>query len=183
MIIGIKNSIFVYVDIRARTAWDNLSINSLAIMFSFPIMLLATFAFTLSMVNATLDERDVIELSNYTSSKSLKVVIEYPKSNQTVVENNNLYFRLLFVDPNTDKLQRHVDYDFVILDDEREIYRLSNESGMPLFPMHSSSGIGVVPNPLLSVEKGQITIKVIVFGISFIPIIPEHVQFHPFVMS
>lgn len=49
------------------------------------------------------------------------------------------------------------------------------------FPVHSGNGIGIIPIPS-NVDKGEITVKVIVDGISFTPITREEVQFR-FVMS
>lgn len=148
------------------------------------VLLIVSFvaiASIVSMVNASMSSNGIIELSNYTNGKRLKVVVEYTNNISSNIENNNSYFRLLFFNPETDRLERHIDYDLVISDKDREIFQLSNELGHPLFPVHSSNGIGMIPIPS-NVDKGEITVKVIVDGISFTPIAREEVQFR-FVMS
>jgi hypothetical protein len=101
----------------------------------------------------------------------LRVDVEYINTEKT-----NPYFRVLFLYPESDRLERHIDYDFVILDNHKKIFQLSNASGHPLFPVHSSSGIGVIPIPP-DFGKGVFTIEVIIDGISFIPVEREEVQF------
>lgn len=83
---------------------------------------------------------------------------------------------MLFFNPETKSLERHIDYDLVIFNKDQNIFQLSNESGHPLFLVHLSNGIGVIPIAS-SIVKGEITFKIIIDGISFTPIEREEVQF------
>ena len=73
-------------------------------------------------------------------------------------------------------MERHIDYGLVIFNKDQNIFQLSNESGQPLFPVHLSNGIGVIPIAS-GIVKGEITFKIIVDGMSFTPIEREVVQF------
>ena len=132
--------------------------------------------FNFSVIYASANNSDTVKVSNYTNNKSLKIILEYSNNNSSDIGNSNLQFRLLFMDPENDMLKRHIDYDFAIFKIDKEIYRYSNQSGQPLFPMHSSNGIAFIPISS-EFEKGEYTVKVFVEGISFIPIPIEAAQF------
>jgi hypothetical protein len=66
------------------------------------------------MTNATMASDGIIELSNNTKNKRLKIIMEYSNNISTKIENNNSYFRLLFLNPETDRLERKDDNDTVI---------------------------------------------------------------------
>lgn len=117
------------------------------------------------------------KLRNSSSGESLDVVLEYSDNSTSNIKNSNLQFRILFINAQTDKIERHIDYDFVILDKQKEIYRFSNQTGQSLYPLHSSNGIAFIPI-FTEFQKGEYEARVIINGISFNPILPEHVQFH-----
>ncbi|MDR4489770.1 MAG: hypothetical protein R2685_02555 [Candidatus Nitrosocosmicus sp.] len=138
-------------------------------------LLLSISTLTFYSVDASMENNYTKEFVNYTSSKNLKVTVEWKNTNFTNDEKTIEYFRIQFINPENNKLQNHIDYDFAISEKGKEIFRLSNQSGQPLFPMHSSNGIGVIP--IYEFDKGKYLIKVEVEGISFIPIDKEQVDF------
>jgi hypothetical protein len=72
----------------------------------------------------------------------------------------------------------HVDHNFLILKNGRDVFQLSNETGQPQILLHSSDGqIGV---PVLNnhdLPNGKYTIKIPIYGILFNPIKPEISEF------
>lgn len=87
-------------------------------------------------------------------------------------------FRIAFIEPKKNILQRHIDFDFTISKEDREIFRLSNMSGQPHIPVHSSRGWEIVPVVLEGFTKsGEYVFKIVVQGISFYPIEPEEAEF------
>lgn len=133
----------------------------------------AAFVSIIPQVNASMNSTTTTTtLSNHTNGNSLRVDVEYINTDKT-----NPYFKVLFFNPESDRLERHIDYDFIIImNNQKKIFQLSNASGHPMFPVHSSNGIGVIPIPH-DVGKGEFTIEVIIDGISFVPVEREEVQF------
>ncbi|MEM3095009.1 MAG: hypothetical protein QXX64_05165, partial [Nitrososphaera sp.] len=55
---------------------------------------------------------------------------------------DGVLFKVIFYDSDTGKIQRHIDFDFSIENEEGEVYRASKSYHLPL---HTNSGIMVVP--------------------------------------
>jgi hypothetical protein len=74
----------------------------------------------------------------------------------------------------TDTVQVHIDYDFIILEDNNtEVFKASQQIGQPL--LHTAEGIVTI---LFTLEEvGNYTIKVPVMGINFIPLTTEYADF------
>jgi hypothetical protein len=104
-----------------------------------------------------------------TSGRSLQVLIE-----PTWVEGKESTIRVTFYEPNSTKIQRHVDFDVVIMDKDRnEIFSAANES-YTQSALHSNRGVAIIPYTFP--EVGSFTIKVIIYGINFIPSRTEFVE-------
>ena len=89
-----------------------------------------------------------------------------------------MHFRIGFLQPNTDELQWHEDFNFIVLKDGKEVFRASNQTGQPNIPLHSIPGTMDIPLFTYNFQKsGEYTIKIPVFGILFNPIIPEEAEF------
>ena len=89
-----------------------------------------------------------------------------------------MHFRVGFLQPNTNEVQRHVDFNFIIVKNGKEVFRASNQTGQPHIPLHSIPGTMDIPLFTYDFEKtGESTIKIPVFGILFNPIIPEEAKF------
>jgi hypothetical protein len=87
-----------------------------------------------------------------------------------------MHFRVGFLQPNS--LQRHVDFNFIILKDGKEVFSASNQTGQPHIPLHSIPGTMDIPLFTYDFQKtGEYTIKIPIFGILFNPIIPEEAEF------
>jgi len=109
--------------------------------------------------------------TNTTSGNSLDVRIE-PFSETTVK------FDISFFKPNTSSLQQHVDFDLLILKDNKTVFKAINQTGQPTVPLHATDGY--MPIPVLNykfIEKGKYLIKIPVYGILFNPIRPETAEF------
>jgi hypothetical protein len=79
-----------------------------------------------------------------------------------------------FLQKGTDTVQVHIDYDFIILEDNNiEVFKASQQTGQPL--LHTAEGIVTIPFTLE--EAGNYTIKVSVMGINFIPMATEYADF------
>lgn len=151
--------------------WKKLFLTILVLILVFIFVYIPTYALD--------DNRTNFEIRNSTDGRSLDIVLEYSDDKISNINNSYMQFRILFIDPKNDKLQRHIDYDFVIFDinKDKEIYRLSNQSGHPLFPIHSNNGIGFIP-VFSNLEEREYIINIIIHGITFNPIKPELAQFN-----
>ena len=56
-----------------------------------------------------------------------------------------IHFKVGFLQPNTNELQRHVDFNFIIIKDGKEVFRASNQTGQPNIPLHSIPGTMDIP--------------------------------------
>lgn len=119
-----------------------------------------------------------IVFSRSTNTSSLEIIFE--SLNHTLLDGEGYseHFRIAFIDPKKDILQRYIDFDFTISREDREIFRLSNMSGQPYFPIHSSRGWEIVPVVLDdSARSGEYIFKIIIQGILFHPIAHEESEF------
>jgi hypothetical protein len=82
---------------------------------------------------------------------------------------NDTQFMITFLQPSTQSVQVHVDYDFAITKMNSEVFRASSETGQPL--LHTAEGIVKIPYKFD--QGGQYSIQISVMGINFIPIKPE----------
>lgn len=113
-------------------------------------------------------------IRSLTNASSLEVLL-VPLSN---VSREEMHFRVGFLQPNTNQLQRHVDFNFIIIKDGKEVFRASNQTGQSQIPLHSILGTMDIPLFTYDFQKtGEYTIKIPVFGILFNPIMPEEAEF------
>jgi hypothetical protein len=83
-------------------------------------------------------------------------------------------YKVTFLQKGTDTVQVHIDYDFIILEDNNiEVFKASQQTDQPL--LHTAEGIVTIPFTLE--EAGNYTIKVSVMGINFIPMATEYADF------
>ena len=69
------------------------------------------------------------ELSESTSGGSLDVNIT---SFEVINKDKEVKFKINFLEPNTDKIQVHVDYDFQVLQNGKEIFSAAKQINQPL---------------------------------------------------
>ena len=82
-------------------------------------------------------------------------------------------FKISFFQPSSQTIQVHIDYDVVIKQSNKEIFRASALTGQPL--LHTAEGVVTIPfkfnNP------GNYSLEVSVMGINFVPIRTEYASF------
>ena len=86
-----------------------------------------------------------------TSKGTLDIRLE-----QTWNENGSVIFKVSFLNPDTDTLHEHQDYDFRILKDENEVFSAARQTGQNL--IHNVEGTITVPYTFQ--ENGDYTIQV-----------------------
>ena len=82
-------------------------------------------------------------------------------------------FKISFFQLSSETIQVHIDYDVVIKQSNKEIFRASALTGQPL--LHTAEGVVTIPfkfnNP------GNYSLEVSVMGINFVPIRTEYASF------
>lgn len=105
-----------------------------------------------------------------TTGGSLDVNITSP---EVINKDKEVKFKINFFEPTTDKIQVHVDYDFQVLDNGKEIFSAAKQINQPL--LHTAEGSVTIP--FMFSSSGVYSIKIPVLGINFIPINPEYAEF------
>jgi cell wall-associated NlpC family hydrolase len=91
-----------------------------------------------------------------------------------VTKNVDTQFMITFLQPSTQSVQVHVDYDFAISKMNKEVFRASSKTGQPL--LHTAEGIVKIPYKFD--QEGQYSLQISVMGINFIPIKTEQAVFN-----
>lgn len=90
-----------------------------------------------------------------------------------ITKNEDSQFMITFLQPSSQTIQVHVDYDFAITNDNNEVFRASTITGQPL--LHTAEG--TVKIPYKFTQDGEYSLQVSVMGINFIPIRTEQALF------
>jgi len=90
-----------------------------------------------------------------------------------VTQNGNSQFKITFLQPSSQTVQVHVDYDFSISKMNSEVFRASSSTGQPL--LHTAEGIVSIPYKFS--QEGEYSVQVSVMGINFIPLKTEEALF------
>ena len=90
-----------------------------------------------------------------------------------VTKNVDTQFMVTFLQPSTQSVQVHVDYDLAISKMNSEVFRASSKTGQPL--LHTAEGIVKIPYKFD--QGGQYSVQISVMGINFIPIKTEQALF------
>ena len=98
-----------------------------------------------------------------TSKGTLDVRVE-----PTWNDNGNATFRVSFLNPGTDTLHEHQDYDFRILKDGTEVFSAARQTGQAL--IHNVPGTITVPYTFQ--ENGDYTVQIYLAGTGIAPTIP-----------
>jgi hypothetical protein len=86
-----------------------------------------------------------------------------------ISKNEDSQFMITFLQPSSQTVQVHVDYDFAITNNDSEVFRASTKTGQPL--LHTAEGIVKIPYKFD--QGGEYSLQVTVMGINFIPIKTE----------
>jgi len=90
-----------------------------------------------------------------------------------VTKNVGTQFMITFLQPSTQSVQVHVDYDLAISKMNSEVFRASSKTGQQL--LHTAEGIVKIPYKFD--QGGQYSVQISVMGINFIPIKTEQALF------
>ena len=90
-----------------------------------------------------------------------------------ISKNVDSQFMITFLQPSSQTVQVHVDYDFAITNNDSEVFRASTKTGQPL--LHTAEGIVKIPYKFD--QGGEYSLQVSVMGINFIPIKTEQALF------
>jgi hypothetical protein len=111
-------------------------------------------------------------LTKATSGGSLKVQIE--PTPKVLKANTPTKFKITF-DKTPGSVQPHVDYDFLITNNGKNVFSASSSTGQTGTPLHTAEGIVTIPYEFKT--PGVYTLTVKVYGILFNPIKPESADF------
>jgi cell wall-associated NlpC family hydrolase len=125
--------------------------------------------------NSTLISKPVQITSSNTkaSTNGTSVDIDLQIKPFPVTKNVDTQFMITFLQPSTQSVQVHVDYDFAISKMNSEVFRASSKTGQPL--LHTAEGIVKIPYKFD--QEGQYSLQISVMGINFIPIKTEQALF------
>jgi cell wall-associated NlpC family hydrolase len=129
---------------------------------------------TSSATNTTLPKTIQItsaDTKGATDGKSLDIDLQIQPF--PVTQSENSQFKITFLQPSSQTVQVHVDYDFSISKMNSEVFRASSSTGQPL--LHTAEGIVSIPYKFS--QEGEYSVQVSVMGINFIPIKTEQALF------
>jgi uncharacterized protein (UPF0333 family) len=129
---------------------------------------------TSSATNATLSKTIQItsaDTKEATDGKSVDIDLQIQPF--PVTQSGNSQFKITFLQPSSQTVQVHVDYDLSISKMNSEVFRASSSTGQPL--LHTAEGIVSIPYKFS--QEGQYSVQVSVMGINFIPIKTEQALF------
>jgi hypothetical protein len=124
--------------------------------------------------NATLSKNTQItsaDTKEATDGKSLDIDLQVQPF--PVTQSGNSQFKITFLQPSSQTVQVHVDYDLSISKMNSEVFRASSSTGQPL--LHTAEGIVTIPYKFS--QGGEYSVQVSVMGINFIPIKTEQALF------
>ncbi|MFZ0315609.1 MAG: hypothetical protein WAL23_01570 [Nitrososphaeraceae archaeon] len=129
---------------------------------------------TSSAANATLSKTIQItsaDTKGATNGKSVDIDLQIQPF--AVTQSENTQFKITFLQPSSQTVQVHVDYDFSISKMNSEVFRASSSTGQPL--LHTAEGIVSIPYKFS--QEGEYSVQVSVMGINFIPLKTEQALF------
>ena len=128
----------------------------------------------LNATNATLSKTIQIasaDTKEVTDGKSLDIDLQIQPF--PVTQSGDSQFKITFLQPSSQTVQVHVDYDFSISKMNSEVFRASSSTGQPL--LHTAEGIVSIPYKFS--QEGEYSLQVSVMGINFIPLKTEQALF------
>jgi hypothetical protein len=111
------------------------------------------------------------EMRAATSGGTVEVLLE--PSPLPIEDKESMSFKLTFLQPGTDIVQPHVDYDFVIEKDDKQVFSAAAQTGQPY--LHTAEPIVYIPYKFE--EQDEYSIRVTVYAIYFFPLEPETATF------
>lgn len=90
-----------------------------------------------------------------------------------IIVKDQTKFKISFYQVNSSQIQVHVDYDFIIFKDNKEMFSAAKQIQQPL--LHTAEGMVTIPYQFIN--PGEYDLKILIFGINFIPISLEESTF------
>lgn len=136
------------------------------------MLIIISFYNTITPLTFASDNSTVMR--SLTNGSSLEVILAPLEGSA----DDEMQFRVGFLQPDKNQLQEHVDFNFIIIKNGKEVFRASNQTGQPNIPLHSIPGTMDIPIYTYDFQKsGEYAIKIPVVGILFNPIKPEEADF------
>lgn len=108
-----------------------------------------------------------------TSGGSLNVILQ--PSPFPVIKGSQTNLKVSFDQKGSSAVQPHVDYDLTVMKDDKQVFQLSNSTGYPNQPLHTTEGVVTIPYTFQ--QEGTYVVNITVYGFLFNPIKPETTQF------
>jgi hypothetical protein len=133
------------------------------------------FFFTSSFLGSAFieDSFGIIDQNLLQSTTGGSLDVNITSSPEIISTDKEVKFKINFFEPGTDTIQVHVDYDFQVLKNGKEIFSAAKQINQPL--LHTAEGSVTIP--FMFSSPGSYSIKIPVLGINFIPINPEYAEF------
>ena len=133
------------------------------------------FVLTSSFLGSTfvVDSFGVMDPNLLQSTTGGSLDINITSSPEVISTDKEVKFKINFLEPDTDKIQVHVDYDFQVFKNGEEVFSAAKQINQPL--LHTAEGSVTIP--FMFSSPGSYSIKIPVLGINFIPINPEYAEF------
>jgi len=148
-------------------------------LYAFSLSLLLVIAVTLVSSSFTLPtyaqtpSSSPNSMKKTTSGGALDVVLQ--PSPEPIGHTGPTSFKVTFLQKGTDKVQPHIDYDFTIANNGKQVFQASQLAGQPGQPLHTAEGAVTIPYKFQ--VPGDYSIKISLYGILFNPIKPESADF------
>jgi hypothetical protein len=143
----------------------NISLVTFALSFSIFGILLTT--------SLTFVQTSDAAMYKVTSGGSLNVILQ--PSPFPVIKGSQTNLKVSFDQKGSSAVQPHVDYDLAIMKDDKQVFQLSNSTGYPNQPLHTTEGVVTIPYTFQ--QEGTYVINITVYGFLFNPITPETAPF------
>ena len=133
------------------------------------------FFFTSSFLGSAFieDSFGIIDQNLLQSTTGGSLDVNITSSPEVISTDKEVKFKINFFEPGTDTIQVHVDYDFHVLKNGKEIFSAAKQINQPL--LHTAEGSITIP--FMFSSSGSYSIKIPVLGVNFIPINPEYAEF------
>jgi hypothetical protein len=119
------------------------------------------------------DSFGVMDPNLFQSTTGGSLDVNITSSPEVISTEKEVKFKINFIEPGTDKIQVHVDYDFQVFKNGVEVFSAAKQINQPL--LHTAEGSVTIP--FMFPSPGSYSIKIPVLGINFIPINPEYAEF------
>lgn len=98
------------------------------------MLIIISFFSTLPPLTFASDNSTIMR--SLTNGSSLEVILAPLEGSP----DDKMQFRVGFLQPKMNQLQEHVDFNFIIINDGKEVFSGSNQTGQPNIPLHSIPG-------------------------------------------